>query len=111
QVMTLLSMLIYFAYVVLRTSITDAEKKARISAVFNVFAFALMVPLVWILPRLMESLHPGGGGSANPAFGKMAPELAIVFRPVALGWILLGIWIATLFIRTEIIKYKKQEIL
>ncbi|OJU75989.1 MAG: ABC transporter permease [Bacteroidetes bacterium 47-18] len=110
QVMTLLSMLIYFAYVVLRTSITDLEKRARISAVFNVFAFALMIPLIWILPRLTESLHPGTGGD-NPAFGKMAPELSIVFRPVAIGWILMGLWIATLFIRTEIIKYKKQELL
>ncbi len=110
QVMTLLSMLIYFAYVVLRTSITDLEKRARISAVFNVFAFALMIPLIWILPRLTESLHPGTGGD-NPAFGKMAPELSIVFRPVAIGWILMGLWIATLFIRTEIIKYKKQDLL
>jgi heme exporter protein C len=110
QVMTLLSMLIYFAYVVLRTSITDVEKKARLSAVFNVFAFALMIPLIWILPRLTESLHPGTGGD-NPAFGKMAPELSMVFRPVAIGWILFGLWIATLFIRTEIIKYKKQDLL
>jgi heme exporter protein C len=110
QLMTLLSMLIYCAYLVLRTSITDIEKRARISAVFNVFAFALMIPLIWILPRLTESLHPGTDGN-NPAFGKMAPELAIVFRPIAVGWILLGIWIATLMIRYTILKYKKQDLL
>jgi len=109
QLMTALSMLIYFAYVVLRSSMQDLDKKARISAVFNIFAFAIMIPLVWILPRLTESLHPGTDGN-NPAFGQMAPELAIIFRPTALGWFLLGLWITTLAIRTEIIKYKKTEL-
>lgn len=110
QVMTLLSMLIYFAYFVLRAAIPDPEKRARISAVFNVFAFAIMVPLIWILPRLFPSLHPGTGGD-NPAFGQMAPELAIVFRPIAIGWILLGIWIGTLRGRLTLLNYKKQELI
>ncbi len=110
QLMTLLSMLIYLAYIVLRTSITDLEKRARISAVFNVFAFAMMIPLIWILPRLTESLHPGTDGN-NPAFGQMAPELSIVFRPIAIGWILFGIWIATLMTRTTLLQYKKQDLL
>ncbi len=106
QLATALSMLIYFAYVVLRNSIQDPEKKAKVTAVFNVFAFALMIPLIWILPRLTESLHPGTDGN-NPAFGKMAPELAIVFRPIAVGWFLLGLWITNLAIRIDIIKHKK----
>lgn len=106
QLATALSMLIYFAYLVLRSSIQDPEKKAKVTAVFNVFAFALMIPLIWILPRLTESLHPGADGN-NPAFGKMAPELAIVFRPIALGWFLLGLWITQIAIKIDIIKYKK----
>ncbi len=33
-----------------------------ISAVYNVFAFAMLFPTIWIIPRLVESLHPGGMG-------------------------------------------------
>ena len=41
----------------------DEEKKMRISAVYNIFAFFMLFPTLWILPRLTESLHPGGQGS------------------------------------------------
>jgi len=36
-----IALLIYFAYFVLRGSLIDQEKKARLSAVYNVFAFFL----------------------------------------------------------------------
>jgi len=97
------AILIYLAYFVLRGSMTDEEKKARISAVYNVFAFFMLFPTLWILPRLTESLHPGGQGSeGNPGInGKdLAPSLKIVFWPAVIGWTLLGVWITTLRIRT-----------
>ena len=62
-----IAMLIYLAYFVLRGSVTDETKRARISAVYNIFAFAMLFPTIWIMPRLTESLHPGGQGSeGNP---------------------------------------------
>ena len=57
-----IALLIYFAYLVLRDSINDMDKKARISAVYNIFAFAFLFPSIWIIPRLFPSLHPGGEG-------------------------------------------------
>ena len=62
-----IALLIYAAYLVLRDSISDLDKKARISAVYNLFAFALLFPSIWIIPRMLPSLHPGGEGSGNPA--------------------------------------------
>ncbi|MFN3666111.1 MAG: cytochrome c biogenesis protein CcsA, partial [Sediminibacterium sp.] len=62
-----IAMLIYLAYFVLRGSMQEEEKKARIGAVYNIFAFFMLFPTLWILPRLTESLHPGGEGSeGNP---------------------------------------------
>lgn len=55
-----IALLIYFAYLILRKSIQDMDKRARISAVYNVFAFAFLFPSIWIVPRLLPSLHPGG---------------------------------------------------
>ena len=97
-------MLIYSAYFVLRGSFEDEQKKARLSAVYNIFAFAAFMPLVWILPRLTDSLHPGNGG--NPAFGKydMNSAMRIVFYPSIIAWTLLGFWIGTLRIRVNLVR-------
>ncbi len=97
-------MLIYSAYFVLRGSFEDEQKKARLSAVYNIFAFAAFMPLVWILPRLTDSLHPGNGG--NPAFGKydMNSAVRMVFYPAVIAWTLLGFWIGTLRIRVNLLR-------
>lgn len=108
QLGTALSMLIYFAYTILRGGIKDDEKKAKISAVYNVFAFAMMIPLIFILPRMVDSLHPGNGG--NPAFKQydLDSGMRMVFYPAVVGWILMGGWIATLKIRTAILQHNND---
>jgi heme exporter protein C len=103
-----ISLLIYFAYLVLRNSMTDIDKRARIAAVYNVFAFSMLFPTIWIIPRLVESLHPGGMG--NPAFNTndIDSRMRIIFWLGAVpGWTLLGVWITTLRIRLSILKEKK----
>ena len=99
-----IGMLIYLAYTVLRSSIDDEEKRARVSAVYNVFSFPIFCVLVFILPRLTDSLHPGNGG--NPGFNSydLDSRLRMVFYPAVIGWSIIGFWIADLSIR-----YKKLE--
>jgi heme exporter protein C len=94
-----IAMLIYFAYLLLRGSFEDAQKRGRIGAVYNIFAFAAYIPLIWILPRLTNSLHPGAGG--NPGFNAydLDAKLRLVFYPAVVGWILLGLWVTTLRVR------------
>ena len=65
QIGAAIALLIYLAYFVLRNSLTDPDKSARISAVYNVFAFAMLFPTLWIIPRLVESLHPGWYGESG----------------------------------------------
>jgi len=109
QLGTAISMLIYFAYLVLRGGMKDEEKRAKISAVYNVFAFALMIPLLWILPRMVDSLHPGSGG--NPGFNTydLDSNMRMVFYPAVIGWILMGVWFATLRIRVMLIRYNVEN--
>lgn len=99
-----IGLLIYFAYFVLRGSIEDETNKARISAIYNIFAFAILIPLLFILPRLTDSLHPGNGG--NPGFNAydLDNNLRKVFYTAVIGWTLLGFWIASLRIRMRIVK-------
>lgn len=105
-----IALLIYGAYFVLRGSFTDIDKKARVSAVYNIFAFAMLFPSIWIIPRLVGSLHPGapGSDSGNPAlnFKDIDTRLRMVFYPAIIGWTLLGVWIATLKIRLQLLKDK-----
>ena len=99
-----IGLLIYFAYFVLRGSIEDESTKARISAIYNIFAFAILIPLLFILPRMTDSLHPGNGG--NPGFNAydLDNELRKVFYTAVAAWTLLGFWIASVRIRMRILK-------
>ena len=105
-----IALLIYGAYFVLRGSFTDIDKRARISAVYNIFAFVMLFPSIWIIPRLVGSLHPGapGSDSGNPAlnFKDIDLRLRMVFYPAVIGWTLLGVWIATLKIRLQLMNDK-----
>ncbi|OSZ77900.1 ABC transporter permease [Chitinophagaceae bacterium IBVUCB2] len=102
-----IALLIYFAYMVLRDSISDMDKRARISSVYNIFAYAMLFPSIWILPRVMDSLHPGREG--NPALNTsdIDSSMRIVFYPAVIGWTLLGVWITTLKIRLHLLKEKQ----
>ncbi len=104
-----IAMLIYLAYFILRSSVDDELKRARISSVYNVFAFVMMFVFIMILPRMVDSLHPGNGG--NPAFGKydLDNNMRMVFYPAIIGWILLSLWILDVKIRLAKLKQKLNE--
>lgn len=99
--MTAISLMIYLAYGILRSSIDDHDKQAKSGAIYNIFAFVAMIPLLWIIPRLTSSLHPGNGG--NPALGgeDLDSTLRLVFYPAIIGLILLGCWISQLNYRIK----------
>ena len=112
QVAAAIAELIYFAYLVLRGSMVDIDKKARVSAVYNIFAYFIYIPLIMVLPRMVQSLHPGGmegaKGGGNPALsrGSLDSAMYAVYLPAAIGWIILGIWISNLKIRLSMLDYK-----
>jgi len=104
-----IGLLIYFAYLILRNSLTDVHQRARIGAVYNVFAFAAFIPLIFILPRLTDSLHPGNGG--NPGFNAydLDSKLRMVFYPAIIAWTLLGTWLSSIRIRAKRLERKLED--
>jgi len=112
QLLASIALLIYAAYFILRSSVTDLDKKAKLGAVYNIFAFAMLFPTLWIIPRMVESLHPGGQGvEGNPGMDgrDLDPTMSLIIRPAFLGWTLLGVWITTLRIRFAQIIEKKHS--
>ncbi len=106
-----IALLIYGAYFVLRGSFTDIDKRARVSAVYNIFAFVMLFPSIWIIPRMVGSLHPGapGSNSGNPALNAqqdLDSTMRMVFYPAVIGWTLLSVWLATLRIRMQLLTDK-----
>ena len=73
---TLILWLLYIAYLLLRETVEGSERRARISAVFGLFAF-LDVPLVYLSNRFWRTQHPtpvffGGPDSGiDPTMGRV----------------------------------------
>lgn len=105
-----IGLLIYLAYVVLRGSFTDEMQRAKVSAVYNIFAYMVFIPLIFVLPRLTDSLHPGNGG--NPGFNAydLDNKMRLVFYPAVLGIILLGVWISQIQSKISNLISKNEEI-
>ncbi len=109
QNMTAIALFIYLAYFILRAAFDDRERKARIAAVYNIFAFVALIPLLFVIPRLTDSLHPGAGG--NPALGgeDLDNTMRMVFYPAIVGWALLGMWMAQLNYRIDRLRDKWED--
>ncbi|PWS31295.1 cytochrome c biogenesis protein CcsA [Pedobacter paludis] len=109
QNFTAVSILLYFAYLILRNAIDEEQKRAKIAAIYNIFAFPMMVVLIMVLPRLSDSLHPGNGG--NPGFNSydLDSRMRVVLYPAFIGWSIIGYWIYTIRFRIRSIENKQQH--
>ena len=99
---------LYASYLLLRTLVSDPERRAVVSAVFGIFAF-LDVPLVYLSIRLWRTQHPqpviaGGTGSG------LDPQMWRVFLSC---WVaLLGLMVLLLRqrYRLEALRHEVQEL-
>ena len=101
------ALLIYGGYLVLRGSFRDEQQRAKISAIYNIFAFAAAIPLLFILPRISgNSLHPGQTG--NPGFNKydLDSTMRPVFYAAVIGWILFSFWLTQVSSRLALLQEK-----
>lgn len=100
QTGALAAVLLYLAYFVLRSAVERARPRAKLAAVYNLFAAAALVPLSLIIPRMLGGLHPGAAGDTDlfPK-GDVTDAYQRVFYPAILGWMLLGLWLLELRVR------------
>lgn len=77
---TLIMELIYAAYLLLRSGLDEAQRRARLSAVYAIVGF-ISVPLTFISIRIFRTIHPVLVGSSDPSVGAfaMSPRMQTVF--------------------------------
>lgn len=97
-----IGMVMYFAYLLLRSGIKDEHQKARVSAVYNLFVFPIFIALIIIMPKLSgDSLHPGAGGTVTFKQYDLDNRLRMFFYPAVAGWIMFFTWMGSLSYRLK----------
>ena len=97
----LILLLIYGGYFTLRSAIADEDKRRRITAVYSIFAFVTVPFLVFIVPRIMETLHPSPIIKTNEQSGVMNAKMRQVFYLFVLSYTSLYLWILDIRVRVE----------
>ncbi|MGL1888339.1 MAG: cytochrome c biogenesis protein [Reichenbachiella sp.] len=103
-----IALLIYFAYFILRNSFEDEQQRGKIGSIYNIFAYFAMIPLLFILPRLTDSMHPGNGGNPGFNYYDLDSKLRLIFYPAIIGWTLMGVWLASIKIRVQDLRLQKD---
>src|SRR5437667_1978039 len=91
-------LLIYGAYLALRSSIENEERRARLSAVYSALAFVTVPFLIFVVPRIYFTLHPdtliNTRGTVERARG-----IRLAFFAMLIGFTGLFFWILNLKVR------------
>jgi len=102
-------LMIYGAYFALRSAIDTPEQKAKLSSVYSIIAAVTVPFFVFIMPRIVESLHPdpiiNTQGKIN-----MDRNMLIVFLTSLAGFTLLFLWVLNIKVRQEKLFIKKQGV-
>ena len=101
-------LLIYAAYLALRSAIDQPERRARLAAVYSAIAFVSVPFLIFVVPRIYFSLHPDP--IINPR-GKvdMDPRIRVVFFALLLGFTGLYFWVQSLRVRVARVEHRMEE--
>src|SRR3990172_6137924 len=94
-------LLIYGAYFALRSAIDSEETRARLSAVYSILA-GLTVPFfIFVLPRLVPSLHPSDSVISKNLKFTMGPEVRTIFFSSLAAFTVLYFWIFAILKKTN----------
>lgn len=101
-------LLIYGAYFALRSAIDAEEQRARLSSVYAIIAGITMPFFIFIMPRLVETLHPdpiiNTSGKIN-----MDGTMLVIFLTSLLAFTLLFLWMNNMKVRLEVLKHKRIQ--
>ncbi|MBM2845506.1 MAG: ccmC [Bacteroidetes bacterium] len=101
-------LLIYGAYFALRSAIDVEEKRATLAAVYSIIAAVVMPFFMFIMPRILESLHPSPILSVSKEQGSMAPNMRMLFFASLAGFTGLYYWMWNLHVRASRLEFHRS---
>lgn len=101
--------LLYFGYLILRRAVPETRQRARMSAIFSIFAF-VDIPLVWYSIRWWRTQHPqpivGQPGAIDPAMKNVLYTNVIPMLCIAAALIVIRMHQEELGLRVERLRRK-----
>ncbi len=108
-------LLMYGAYFALRQAIDNEERRGRLSAVYVVFAAVPALFLMFILPRIIDGLHPGASNDSNigPVLSAKKEDLNVIkqfiFSLAFGGFTMLFFWMLSLQVRIKTLQQHNDQ--
>jgi heme exporter protein C len=103
-------LLIYGAYFSLRSAIENPEQKAKLSSVYSIIAFVTVPFFIFIMPRIVESLHPEDAIINKQGKITMNPVMLSIFLSSLAGFTMFYFWMLNLKVRVEKLYHKNQQL-
>ncbi len=103
-------LLIYGAYFALRGAIDIEEKRAALSAVYSIFAFVTVPFLIFIVPRMVPTLHPNDSIINSDLKFNIEGAISLVFFSSLALFTVLYIWLFNIGVRVQLLLRKQMEL-
>jgi heme exporter protein C len=101
--------LIYGAYFALRGAVEVEEKRASLAAVYSIFAFVTVPFLIFVVPRLVPSLHPADSVINKDLKFTMGGSVRLIFFSSLVLFTVLFLWLLSLASRVQVLTRKQLE--
>lgn len=102
-------LLIYGAYFALRGAIEAEERRATLSAVYAIFAFVTVPFLIFVVPRMTQSLHPADSVVDKNLKFTMGPQVLTIFLSSLTLFTVLFFWLYNLGVRVQRLQRHDME--
>ncbi len=109
QTSVFILLLIYGAYFALRGAVEIEEKRAALSAVYSIFAFVTVPFLIFIVPRMVPSLHPNDSIISENLKFNIEGAISLVFFSSLALFTVLYIWLFNIGVRVQLLIRKQLE--
>jgi heme exporter protein C len=101
-------LLIYGAYFALRSAVEDPDRRAALSSAYAIFAFVTVPFLVFVLPRMVPSLHPTDSVINKDLKFTMGPQVRAIFFSSLAAFTVIFIWIFSILKKYHIVRRKME---
>jgi heme exporter protein C len=107
EISIVVMLLLYGAYLALRTAMDDPQKRGKVSAVYVLIALVPATFLIWVVPRITAGLHPTDT-LAKPKNTSL--DYKMVLYPAFIAFHMIFAWLFQLRCRMlEIIEKRSQR--